>query len=75
MSKIDNDVPLPDNYGPHRKKHLASDLEVGQSYFVEASGEAVNYSIKKEQRRTTKKFTRKAVTEGGVTGYRVWRVA
>lgn len=75
MTTIDDGIPLPEHYGPHRKKHLASQLEVGQSYFVKASGEAVNFAIKKETRATGKRFTRKAQTEDGVSGYRVWRLS
>lgn len=81
MTKIDDNIPLPADYnpkrpsGPNAKKHMADCLEVGQSYFVEASTEAVQFAIKKETRATGKTFTRRKVTENGVDGFRVWRVA
>ena len=75
MTKIDDDIPPPKHYGPHNKKHMASELEVGQSYFVQASNEAVSFIIKKVSRATGRRFTRKAQTENGISGYRVWRLS
>lgn len=69
--KFDTNIPIPPRN--NTKKHFADEIKVGESYFVEASGEAVAYTTKKVQRSTGKRFTRRKVTEDGVSGYRVWR--
>ena len=74
---IDKDIPPPPP-GPQAKRHFANVLEVGESYFVEATMESVVYAIKSAYRKPHcdhKKFRRERRTENGVTGYRVWRVA
>lgn len=76
---IRNDIPPPPKYrGRPVTKHYANVLEVGDSYFVEASTESVAYAIKAAYRKPNcghKQFRREKRTEEGVVGYRVWRVA
>lgn len=83
MTKIDNDIPLPPVatnpkstlYWENAKKHMVDVLEVGESYFVATSAVAVASAIKKVQRVTGRKFSRRYVVERGIEGYRVWRVS
>lgn len=74
---IAKDFPPPPP-GRRAKRHYANVLEVGDSYFVEASTESVAYAIKAAYRKPNcghKQFRREKRTEDGVVGYRVWRVA
>lgn len=71
--EIDDDVPLS---SAHRRKYPYRDLRIGQSFFVpDATHQLISGSMHPAKKRLGRKFTARTVTENGVKGVRVWRVA
>lgn len=71
--KIDKNVPLP----PHIREGRAPEypwrtMEIGDSFFV---AEPKTPNAATASRQTGRTFTRRAVVEDGVKGFRVWRIA
>ena len=80
--KIDHDIPLPPGLGK-LAKYPFKDLKPGDSFFIVGEGEDGSDEKKKFRQRigvaVSQKLGRgggavRAVTEGGVSGYRVWRL-
>lgn len=79
--KIDTDVPLPDAYRS-RTRFPWKDMEAGQSFFapgyktagMAGPGKQMNLSHPRLSVPGSK-WTVRTVTENGVSGVRVWRVA
>ena len=68
---IEKNVPAPAN--PRRRKYPFAEMEVGDSFFApNIKISSVTYSF---ARHPGKKFTARTVTENGVKGFRVWRIA
>lgn len=71
--KIEKGIPIPD------RRSIASDLarfEVGDSAFIaDGNGSTLYNSIYAYGRRHQVSFRIKAVTEAGVDGFRIWRIA
>ena len=80
---ISSDIPLPSiqrGGGVRESKYPFSKLEIGQSFFVKSTPKAFASTISGQNRKFAKstpkrKFTLRAVTENGVNGVRVWRMA
>jgi hypothetical protein len=68
MTQIDKNIPIPAPVGGYNRLPY-DQLEVGDSFFVEAKDEAVRQTRIRHQKRLGRKFTQRK--EG--TGYRVWR--
>ncbi len=77
--QVEKGIPVPPRTGggDTTKKYPLSDLEVGDSFFVEGSYE----KTKSAQVRASQygaahglKFTTRSVAENGVLGMRIWRV-
>lgn len=77
MLKIEKNVPIPDamRFGKPRKYPFA-EMDVGDSFFAPNVGiSAMAGSITYASKRHGKKFATRFLTENGVKGVRVWRVA
>lgn len=69
--RIDKNVPPPS-----RLKYPLEKLDVGDSFFVpEKTGQSMRTTVSHYQRTRGGKFITREVTEAGVSGTRVWRVA
>lgn len=69
--KIDKDIPVPPLRRGNESKYPLGSLEVGESFFVNASqGKLASASVQ-HGKRHNKKFTTRS--ENG--GTRVWRIA
>jgi hypothetical protein len=75
---IDKDIPPPPPQSrADRQMHYAKQLEVGDSYFVACSADAAANAVKLAYRAPNcghKKFRREKRTEGGLVGFRIWRI-
>lgn len=73
--QIDDNVPLPETQ-TYRAKYPLREMSPGQSFFV-PTGEAhrVQTAVSAMGRRSKLKFTTRQLTENGVAGVRVWRLA
>lgn len=80
---IQTDVPLPviqrGGGGNRESKYPFAKLDVGNSFFVKSTPKAFASTISGQNRKgkgmtPPRKFTLRAVNEGGVQGVRVWRV-
>lgn len=77
MITIDKDKPMPNGYGRGApRKYPFDELAVGESFFVPGKKANDLYSSADcaKLRCPGRKFSRRTVTENGVTGVRVWRV-
>jgi hypothetical protein len=70
MITIDKNIPIPELRGRKRLLPLG-EMEVGDSFFTTATSHA---SIRTAP-HLPKRFTIRTVTENGVKGLRVWRIA
>ena len=72
--KIEKNIPPPTKSATPSSKFAA--FEVGDSaFFPDAVGATIAPTVSYYGRRNNKKFTTRTVTEGGVKGIRVWRIA
>jgi hypothetical protein len=73
--EIDKNVPLPPNAGkPGGGKYPWASMEIGDSFFAPGKvGARVATAGKRGGGQS--KFTIRTVTENGVRGVRVWRIA
>lgn len=69
MFKIDKNIPLPKS----RNNYPLGDMEIGDSFFIPGATPARMGSAFANYK--PKKFSGRTVTEDGVKGCRVWRVA
>lgn len=74
--KIDHDIPIPNpEYQRRQRKYPIADMAVGDSFFAHAQrSESVSSSLTK-YRKMGRRFTARTVTENGVKGVRLWRIA
>lgn len=79
MSEIKIDKGIPVAPMPNGAGRMAlypfRQMEVGDSFFVPKTGQSITGPIAHAQSRMDAKFSRRTVTENGVTGTRVWRIA
>lgn len=76
--KIDDSIPLPDarRGGGRKAKYPLQLMTVGQSFFAPGVTSAkMCGSVSFATRKTGAIFATRTVTEDGVCGVRVWRVA
>jgi hypothetical protein len=74
---IEKDIPLAPhgNYGKRTSKFPFRELLVGESFFVEGGPRSTLAAYATMiGRETGRKFTVRAVTENGLSGFRVWRL-
>lgn len=73
--QIDKGIPVPPANMRRKFKYPWRDMDVGDSFFVpEELAASASRSGRFYGLRHGKKFSRGAVTEGGVKGVRVWRI-
>ena len=73
--KMDTGIPIPETRGQSPGIPLAT-MEVGHSFFVPRTIGSVSSSISHHKvRNPGKNFTVRTVTENGVKGIRIWRIA
>lgn len=72
--KVDKNVPLPPP-AAQRVKYPLGDLQPGDSFFVPGKRSNHMGPVLARRRRAGWKLTVRNVTEDGVDGVRVWRLA
>lgn len=75
LTPIDRGVPLPPPKPLYQRKYPFRDMRVGDSFFAPGK---TRQQLKTSIRYATcecRQFTTRRVTENGVTGLRVWRIA
>ena len=72
--KIDKNVPLPKLRSPLNKYPWA-DMQVGDSFFIPQDPATVRASLYSCTKWARIKIATRRVTENGVEGIRVWRIA
>lgn len=78
MIEFQTDVPMPEpSAKPGRPpKYPFSTMPVGASFFVAGKTQSgVSAAATISAKRSGRKFATRGVTEGGVKGVRVWRIA
>ncbi len=82
MYEIEKGVPLPEGAGKERQKYPFGEMRPGDSFFVpggatvNAHGNKSAYSAASNYGRAHGwKFSARTVTENGVKGVRIWRIA
>lgn len=78
--KIDNNIPISDGLEippAYRSDYLHGKLKVGQSYFVpgDAQGRKAAAAAMEHAKRHGRRYTARLVTEEGIAGRRIWRLA
>ena len=74
--QISNDVPIPANRAHGNAKYPWRDMQVGSSFFIPGRTAGALAGAKSTAKKNTGfRFTTRTVTENGVNGCRVWRVA
>lgn len=69
MIRIEKNVPMP--LGPGRKKYPFDDLQIGDSFVIDAKRRPAA-SLYKAQKKLSRKFSCYRVAKGK---YRIWRTA
>lgn len=71
---IDKGIPVP---APGNKKYPWREMQVGDSIFLPGKASTRAAGIRQSAKMTAGggEWTARVVTEGGVTGIRVWRLA
>ncbi len=73
--KIDKNIPAPTTGAGAPPKYPFGEMEIGDSFFIaNATGNAL-ISASKNWRKNGEKYTSRTVTEDGVPGCRIWRIA
>lgn len=71
---VDDHIPLPNDIG-RRAKYPWKEMAVGHSFFVPGMPDSIRKGLPSAAGRANIKIATRTVSENGVTGIRVWRVA
>lgn len=71
---VDDHIPMPNNAGG-RVRYPWKQMGIGQSFFVPNIPESTRRGLPSAARYSGIKVVTRNVTENGVPGVRVWRVA
>jgi hypothetical protein len=73
---IESNIPIPPRGDGSRETYPFSKMAVGDSFFAPgATTQKLAGSFSTQRRRYGRKFSVRTLTENGVKGVRVWRVA
>lgn len=77
--KIEKGVPIPPPRAPNLlARHLLSEMEIGDSIFIPGRGvssASAGMNLFARRHAPNRKHVCRTVTENGVKGIRVWRIA